>query len=302
VEELMAYAQSGSVRLHYEDVGSGDTIIFVHEFGSDSREWEAQLRWFSREYRCIAFNARGYPPSDVPTEASAYGHIPAADDIAAVINHIGTGPAHVVGLSMGAYASLLFGIRYPHLARSLVVAGCGSGAANAHRQSFKQHAEQMAQEFLEKGSAVAANNLGLGATRIQLQNKDPRSWQEFVDHLSQHSAQGSAMTLRHYQAERPSLYDFEDELKSMTIPVLLAVGDEDEPCLDINLYLKRTIHSSGLWIAPRTGHAINLEEPAAFNAAVQAFLSSVERGRWGLRDPRSLVVGLANPGLQSRKV
>src|SRR6187431_2883608 len=158
----MAYAQSGPVRLHYEDVGSGDAIIFVHEFGSDSREWEAQLRWFSREYRCIAFNARGYPPSDVPTEASAYGHIPAADDIAAVINHIGTGPAHVVGLSMGAYASLLFGIRYPHLARSLVVAGCGSGAANAHRQSFKQHAEQMAQEFLEKGSAVAANNLGLG--------------------------------------------------------------------------------------------------------------------------------------------
>jgi pimeloyl-ACP methyl ester carboxylesterase len=298
----MPYAHSGAVRLHYEDVGSGAPIVFVHEFGSDAREWESQLRWFSREYRCIAFNARGYPPSDVPLEASEYGHIHAADDIAAVINHIGASSAHVVGLSMGAYASLVFGIRHPQFARSLVVAGCGSGAADAHRLSFQEHAEQMAQEFLQKGAPVAANNIGSGATRIQLQNKDPRGWREFVDHLSDHSAEGSAMTLRHYQAARPSLYDFEDELKAMTTPVLLAVGDEDEPCLDINLYLKRMIRSSGLWIAPRTGHAINLEEPGAFNTAVQAFLSSVERGRWSLRDPRSLVAGLANPGLPSRRI
>jgi len=298
----MPYAQSGTVRLHYEDVGSGDPIVFVHEFGSDAREWECQLRWFSREYRCIAFNARGYPPSDVPIEASEYGHNHAADDIAAVIKHIGADSAHVVGLSMGAYASLLFGIRHPRSARSLVVAGCGSGAADAHRQSFKEYSEKMAQEYLQKGSAVVANDIGSGATRIQLQNKDPRGWREFVDHLSDHSAEGSAMTLRHYQAARPSLYDFEDKLKAMTTPVLLAVGDEDEPCLDINLYLKRTIRSSGLWIAPRTGHAINLEEPAAFNAAVQAFLSTVERGRWSLRDPRSLVVGLANPGQQNRRI
>lgn len=298
----MPFAQAGAVRLHYEEVGTGDPLIFVHEFGSDAREWETQLRWFSREYRCIAFNARGYPPSDVPTEASAYGHVHAADDIAAVINHIGADTAHVVGLSMGAYASLLFGLRYPKMARSLVIAGCGSGAANAHRESFKTHAEEMARGFLEKGSKDMAREIGLGATRIQLQNKDPRGWNEFVEHLGEHSAQGSAMTLRHYQMARPSLYDFEDELKSLTIPVLLAVGDEDEPCLDINLFLKRTIPSSGLWVAPRTGHAVNLEEPAAFNAAVQAFLSTVERGRWDVRDPRSLATGLANPGMKIQKV
>lgn len=298
----MPFAQAGAVRLHYEEVGTGEPIIFVHEFGSDAREWETQLRWFSREYRCIAFNARGYPPSDVPTEASAYGHIHAADDIAAVINHIGVANAHVVGLSMGAYASLLFGLRYPEMARSLVIAGCGSGAANAHRESFKVHAEEMARGFLEKGSRDMASEIGLGATRIQLQNKDPRGWDEFVEHLGEHSAEGAAMTLRYYQKARPSLYDFEDELKSLTIPVLLAVGDEDEPCLDINLFLKRTIPSSGLWVVPRTGHAVNLEEPAAFNAAVQSFLSTVERGRWGARDPRSLVKGLANPGMQIQKV
>lgn len=298
----MPYVSSGSVRLYYEEVGKGEPIVFVHEFGSDVREWDMQLRWFSREFRCIAFNARGYSPSDVPASSNDYGHVHAADDIAAVVRGLGLGKAHIVGLSMGAYAALLFGIRHPALARSLVVAGCGSGAALSHRESFKKHAEAMADAFLQKGSAHVAQELGNGATRIQLQNKDPRSWDEFVAHLSDHSAEGSAMTLRHYQAQRPSLYDFEADLEAMTIPVLLAVGDEDEPCLDINLYLKRAIRSSALWVAPRTGHAVNLEEPAAFNGAVQSFLSSVDRGCWPMRDPRSLVTGLANPGVRNRRV
>jgi pimeloyl-ACP methyl ester carboxylesterase len=118
--------------------------------------------------------------------------------------------------------------------------------------------------------------------------KDPRGWQEFVDHLAGHSAQGSALTLRRYQALRPSLVDFTEELKKLTVPVLLAVGDEDEPCLETNLFLKRTVPSAGLWMAPKTGHAINLEEPAAFDRAVQDFFGAVERGRWSLRDARTV--------------
>ena len=56
-------------------------------------------------------------------------------------------------------------------------------------------------------------------------------------------------------------------------------GDEDGPCLETNLMLKRVIPGAGLWIHPHTGHAINLEEPAAFNAMVESFLADAERGR-----------------------
>ena len=80
-----------------------------------------------------------------------------------------------------------------------------------------------------------------------------------------------------YQALRPSLYDFQEELAAMTTPVLLALGDEDAPCLETNLMLKRAIPGAGLWIHPHTGHAINLEEPAAFNATVESFFAGVER-------------------------
>ena len=142
--------------------------------------------------------------------------------------------------------------------------------------------------FSRKVRRRCAPALGLGPTRVQLQNKDPRGWEEFVQHLSEHSAQGSALTLRNYQALRPSLYDLEGELVKMTVPLLLVVGDEDEPCLDANVFLKRTIPSAGLRVVPRSGHAVNLEEPDAFNRAVQEFFGMVERGKWTLRDPRTL--------------
>ena len=285
----MPYIQSDGAKLYYEEAGSGHPMVFVHEFGSDLREWETQMRFFSRYYRCIAFNARGYTPSDVPSDPALYGYRHAVNDIAAVMNGLGIPRAHVVGLSMGAYAALMFGLMHPAMASSLVVAGCGSGSHYAVRAQSKANSEANAARFLAEGSVAMAHATGLGATRVQLLNKDPRGWAEFVDHLSQHSAEGSAATMRNFQALRPSLFDFAADFAKMTIPVLLALGDEDEPCLETNLYLKRTIPSAGLWMAPRTGHAINLEEPAAFNAAIQEFLFAVELGRWGLRDPRAAV-------------
>jgi pimeloyl-ACP methyl ester carboxylesterase len=287
----MPYAQSSGAKLYFEETGTGHPIIFVHEFGADHREWETQVRWFSRQYRCITFNARGYPPSEVPEDDASYGQDHATNDIGAVLKHLAIAKAHVVGLSMGAFATLHFGLRYPQMATSLVVAGCGSGAPKSERETFKKQCDATADRFLKDGSAPLARALGLGPTRVQLQNKDPRGWEEFVQHLSEHSPKGSALTLRNYQALRPSLYDLEADLAKMTVPLLLVVGDEDDPCLDANVFLKRTIASAGLWMVPRTGHAVNLEEPDAFNRTVQEFFGAVERGKWTIRDPRTFAAG-----------
>ena len=293
----MPYASSNGVKLYYEESGRGKPIIFVHEFGSDLREWEQQIRWFSREYRCIAYNARGYIPSDVPSNPEQYGYKHSVDDIANFMQDLKIDKAHIIGLSMGAYAALIFGLFYPNMAHSLVVSGVGSGAMPEHRKGFAEAANNIADKFINEGSESVADVLGLGSSRVQLMNKDPRGWKEFIEHLKEHSAEGSALTMRQYQALRPSLFDFEKDLKKMSIPVLLALGDEDELCLEVNLFLKRQIRTAGLWICPRTGHAINLEEPAAFNAAVQSFLSSVERGHWTQRDARSDPSHGANLGL-----
>ena len=94
--------------------------------------------------------------------------------------------------------------------------------------------------------------------------------------------------MRGVQKERPSLWELEDKMKELTIPTLIVTGDEDDPCLQPALFMKQAIASAGLMVLPRSGHAINLEEPDAFNNAVADFFAQVEAGRWTQRDPRSV--------------
>jgi pimeloyl-ACP methyl ester carboxylesterase len=283
----MPFVETTGAKLYFEESGYGYPIIFIHEFGSDIRGWEAQVRHFSRAYRCIAYNARGYPPSDIPQDAASYGWEFAVDDIAAVMRGLAIERAHVVGLSMGGYAALQFGLRYPEKANAIVAAAVGSGSLPSQRDAWLKETSVLARVFIEHGMGALAERMARGPARIQLKYKDRRSWQDFLGRLRQHSTQGMSNTMARCQALRPSLHDLRDQLSGMAIPVLLAVGDEDAPCLETNLMLKSTLPDAGLWICPNTGHAINLEEPAAFNAQVESFLGAVERGSWRRGYPKT---------------
>jgi len=275
------------VKLFYTDSGAGVPIVFVHEFAGDHRSYEPQVRQFARSFRCITYNARGYPPSDVPGDG-AYSQDRARDDICAVLDGLGIDCAHIVGISMGGFAVLHFGFTYPGRARSLVIAGCGYGAEPARRAQFAAEAEASAHRFETLGMAEAALAYATGPTRVQFQNKDPRGWQEFADQLAEHSTEGASRTMRGVQAQRPSLFDLVDRIATITVPTLVMTGDEDWPCLEPALLLKRTIASADLVVMPGTGHTLNLEEPAAFNAHLARFFDQVDRGAWRARDPRAM--------------
>jgi pimeloyl-ACP methyl ester carboxylesterase len=274
-------------RLYYEETGSGDAILFLHEFATDHRSWEGQVRRFSRDYRCITYDARGYPPSDVPEHDDAYTYERQCEDALRILDQLEVEKAHLVGLSMGAYTALLVALSRPERVRSVVFSSGGSGAARDNRAHFVRETQVGAQRMLDEGMEAGAAGLAMGATRVQLLNKDPRGWEEFRRHMAEHSALGSAMTLKNFQALRPSLYDFEEQLRELDTPVLLAAGDEDDGVLEVNLFLKRTLPRAGLWIHPQTGHGMNLEEPDAYNQALAQFFASVERGAWRRRDPRA---------------
>jgi pimeloyl-ACP methyl ester carboxylesterase len=276
------------VRLYYEEVGSGTPIVFVHEFAGDHRSYEPQMRFFSRRYRCIAYNARGYPPSDVPADPARYSQDRARDDIRAVLDGLKIDKAHVVGLSMGGFATLHFGMRYPDRALSIVVAGCGYGAEPDKRQQFQAESQKTAAHLKEKGMGEVAPIYAMAPTRVQYLNKDPRGFAEFARQLAEHSTTGSALTLLGVQRLRPSLYELQEPLSKMTLPTLIVTGDEDWPCLEPGLYLKRVIPSAALVVLPNSGHVVNLEEPALFNQAISDFFHQVEHGRWPQRDPRAM--------------
>ncbi len=280
-------ATDDGIRLYYEEAGTGYPIVFVHEFAGDHRSYEPQLRYFSRRYRCVAFNARGYPPSDVPDDFERYSQQRARDDIRAVLDGLNLPKAHVVGISMGGFATLHFGFAYPDRASALVVAGCGYGAEPDKRQQFRDETARTATKIAETGMSEVAKTYGAGPTRVQLQNKDPRGYAEFMAQLAEHSTLGSANTMRGVQGRRPSLWDLVEEMKRLDVPTLIATGDEDEPCLEPGLLMKRAIKSAALVVFPNTGHALNLEEPDLFNRTCGEFFHQVESGRWPRRDPRA---------------
>ncbi len=283
----MPHALSDGTRIYYEETGSGTPLAFLHEYAGDHRSWRDAVRRFSRDYRCITIAARGYPPSDVPDNDAAYGQDIANRDVIAVLDAAGVDRAHVVGLSMGAYTTLQLTIHFPERLVSAVAAGAGAGALKATRQQFLAEAAASA-AAMERATRLDARQIGLGPTRVQLQNKDPLGWQTMIDHLAEHPPRGAAKVLRNVQGRRPSLYDLEAELRAVTTPVLLIVGDEDEPCLDPNLFMKRIMPAARLAMLPGSGHVLNYEEPARFNELVGTFLASVERGRWRPRDSRAV--------------
>ena len=288
------------VRLYYEDTGAGTPIVFVHEFAGDHRSWEPQVRHFSRRYRCITYSARGYLPSDVPENIEKYSQERWRDDIRSVIDNLKLPAPHIVGLSMGGFATLHFGMQYckkgsPARALSLTIAGCGSGAHPSVYKQFQADAVALAERIRSEGMEKLAATYGHGPTRIQFQNKDPRGFAEYARQLAEHSALGSANCSIGYQGRRPCIYDMTDQIAAIDVPALIMTGDEDEACLEPSLMLKRAIPKAGLAVLPKSGHGINLEEPALFNQLLDDFLHQVEAGRWDARDPRAAIKSVFGP-------
>lgn len=285
----MPYAVTDDgVRLYYEETGTGDPIVFLHEFAGDHRSWEPQVRHFARNYRCIVIAARGFPPSDVPTDPASYSQERAVADVIAVMDAARIGTALVVGNSMGGFGALHFALQHPERARGVVVAGCGYGAHPDREAKFREESEKVAVAFEQEGPAAMSQWYGFGPARVQYEAKDPRGHAEHVEVLGEHDPVGAALTMRGVQKARPSLYALEQELAQCRPAVLVIAGDEDDGVLETDLMLKRTIPRCGLAILPKSGHVTNLEEPVLFNQLVERFFAAVEHDSWNVRDPRSL--------------
>jgi pimeloyl-ACP methyl ester carboxylesterase len=284
----MPYADSNGVKLYYEEAGRGVPIVFVHEFADDLYGWEDQIRYFSRRYRCVAFNARGYPPSDVPKSASKYSQAIATADVANVMRHLKIRKAHIIGCSMGGYATVHFGLTYPRMALSLTAIGVGFGSDPDKRAQFMRDNAVMIKRFLELGTKEAIRPYQVGPSRVQFQNKDPRAFAHFCTEFAKHSALGSANTLTGVQGRRPTIYSLERKFRQLKVPLHMVSGDEDDNCLEPGIFIKRVCPSATLTVVAGTGHAVNLEEPALFNRITAEFLAQVDSGRWKPRDVRSL--------------
>ena len=213
-------------------------------------------KFFSRYYNCITYSARGYPPSQVPESIEKYSQERAWRDILDVIDKLNIEKAHIIGLSMGGFATLHFGINCPNRALSLTIAGCGYGAKadiKNKNEGFAEESEKNAKDILDNGIEKFGNDYGLGSSRVQFQNKHYNSWKIFNERLINHQSSWLCKHLLGVQSKRPNLYELQEKIKEIKVPALIINGDEDDMCLEVGIYLKRNISSSGLVVVPKLG-------------------------------------------------
>jgi pimeloyl-ACP methyl ester carboxylesterase len=274
----MPIAHVNGIDLYYEETGQGAPLVWSHEFGGDFRSWEPQVRYFSRRARVITYNHRGYPPSAVPKAARDYSQDLLVEDLHQLLRHLGLGPVHLGGCSMGANVARDFALAHPEMTRSLILVGAGAGSVN--REQFLKGQEATAAGLEREGMAARIRNFESLPARASFKQKDPRGFAEFLRQASEHDAQACAHLAREVMSKRKTVFDVEAGLTALRVPTLIMVGDQDAPCVEPSLVMRSYLPHAGLVVFPACGHTPNIEEPGLFNVHVAEFLAAVEGGRW----------------------
>lgn len=270
----MPQADLEGVTLGYEDVGSGTPIVWVHEYFGDHRSWAPQLTAFSRRYRNIVYDARGYPASSAPSDVEFYSQQAMIDDLDHLLAHLRIDRAIIAGLSMGGNVALNYGIQHPERCLGLIVAGCGSGSTE--RSVFETKAERMLEVIATEGMGGLHRWMESDPTRIQLKEKDPLGWEDLGRRLADRSPEAAQAVYRGVQLRRPGILTLGDALAATSVPTLVCFGDADTGCVDPGLFMWRRLPGARLAVIPASGHAVNLEEPELFNAIVLQFLGDLD--------------------------
>ena len=269
---------SDGFALYYETHGSGPPIVMVHELGGSHASFHFQVDAWSPRFQCVTYNARGYPPSDVPPNAESYSQDIAASDIGAVLDAAGLADAHLLGVSMGSAAVLQFALRHPARARSIILCSIGSGSDQPQGE-YRASMEAQADFAQSSGAKALAERMLQMPTRNRLKDKSPAEYQKFIAQLAAVSPLGIANTMRGVQARRPPIYAHKERVAALKVPTLIVVGDEDEPCIKPSHFLHDTIPGARLEVIAKCGHLVNIEEPAILNPMVLDFIEMCEAGR-----------------------
>jgi len=248
----MPYLDRSGVRLYYEDAGAGPAILLAHGYTATLRMWDPQVDALADRYRLVRWDMRGHGESDSPDDPGAYTHEATVADLAAVLDACGVERAVVGGLSLGGFMSLAFNLAHRERVLALMLFDTGPGyKKDDARAEWNRLAESYAVRFESQGLAA----LGSGSE---------------VRIARHRSAQGLAHAARGMLAQRDGAVI--ESLPHVAVPTLVVAGANDKPFLAATDYMAAKIPHATKVIIPEAGHAPNIEQPAAFNAAVRSFL------------------------------
>ena len=251
----MPFVERDGIRIFYEAAGEGPPVLLSHGYSATSRMWRGQVEALAPRYRIITWDMRGHGQSDSPDDPALYSEAATVGDMAAILDALGIDTAVIGGLSLGGYMSLAFHLAHPGRVRALMLFDTGPGYRNpAGREAWNRTAEARAVAFETRG----LDALGSGAEVRIAQHR---------------SAKGLALAARGMLAQFDSRVI--ESLEGIRVPTLVLVGEKDEPFLGATDYMAAKIPGAQKVVIPGAGHAANIDNPAAFNAAVEAFLAGL---------------------------
>jgi len=258
----MAKLDRGGVNIHYEVHGSGPALILTHGYSSTSAMWQGQIEALSKHHTLILWDMRGHGLSDYPDDPDAYSEAATVGDIAALLDAVGTETAIVGGLSLGGYMSLAFHRAHPQRVRALLIIDTGPGfKKDDAREVWNKRAHDTGDRFDREGLAMLKS---LSAERASVTHRN---------------AKGLALAARGMLAQRDARVI--ESLPDIKAPSLVVVGADDTPFLAASDYMAAKIPDAQKVVIPNAGHAVNIDQPQAFIAAVLPFLDGLESGAPG---------------------
>jgi pimeloyl-ACP methyl ester carboxylesterase len=251
----MAYVERDGARIWFEERGQGTAVLLTHGYGATSSMWKPQCEALGERFRLIVWDIRGHGRSDAPADESVYSESAAVADMAAILDACGVASAVIGGLSLGGYLSLAFHLAHPRRVRALMLFDTGPGYRSEEgRRRWNAMSEELARGLDERGLAA----LGGGAE---------------VRTAEHRSARGLALAARGILAQRDARVI--ESLPAIAVPTLVLWGERDEAFVKPGEYMADKIPGATRVVVPSAGHAANLDQPQAFNAAVTSFMESV---------------------------
>jgi pimeloyl-ACP methyl ester carboxylesterase len=252
----MAFLERGSVKLCYEIHGDmGPFIVLTHGFSATSQMWRGQIDALSKDHRLVLWDMRGHGRSDYPDDPNEYSEKATVEDIAALLDAVGTKKAIVGGLSLGGYMSMAFYSAYPDRVTALLIIDTGPGFRNDEaREAWNKNALATASKLETVGLSL------LQSTSPERATSEHRSSRGLVNAARGMLTQRNANVI--------------NSLPGIAVPSLVIVGANDAPFLNAADYMAKRIPGAQKMVIPGAGHASNIDQPGIFNKAVLDFLSA----------------------------
>jgi len=243
------------VKLYYEAHGEGPALILTHGYSATSQMWAGQIDALAPHFKVVTWDMRGHGQSDYPEDQAAYSEEATVADMAALLDAVGAKEAVVGGLSLGGYMSLAFHATHPERTRALLIIDTGPGYKNDEaRNGWNENAIRRAERY----EADGFGDLSKASAEVRL--------------ARHRDASGLARAARGMLTQKNARVI--ESLPSIAVPSLVVVGANDTPFLAASDYMAAKIPGAKKVVIPDAGHSANIDQPAAFNAALLGFFAS----------------------------